>query len=66
MLIGNYYAPKEPTTTTPEAQPLPKGPTTGPQNTGTQAVVSPRGVHGVLYHACMYVLNLESVRMDFT
>ena len=46
MLIGNYYAPKElveATTTTLEAQPLPEGPTTGPQNTGTQAVVSPGG-----------------------
>ena len=58
MLIGNYYAPKEPveaTTTTPEAQPLPEGPTTGPQNTVTQAVVSPGGcMVCYIMHACMY------------
>ena len=40
MLIGNYYTPKDLVEATPEAQELPEGPITGPQNTETQLVVS--------------------------
>ena len=37
VFIPNEHV--EATTTTPEAQPLPEGPTTGPQNTGTQNLI---------------------------